>query len=263
MAISAGCNYGVTNLSNDEARVDSVTSPQPNVVVLSKQGPQQFTKSTSAQVSNLIWSELGHVEGPLALLSYHITYSGGQAWSSAEQEIPAIFLNNGFKSGVLYYYSGSQPYINPNSSVTQASTASGSTFASHFFFPKRSTPNFDSLTPGQGDQMTEDWLSLCDPTGVKCVTVASFSPDALDVTYIPGSNAYFALHGQFAIKPGLNKTITLWIAPYRFDDVVGGMTVRDWIYLVSGKAKVSANALTLQTKSLLASLNTASLQSHQ
>jgi len=235
-AISAGCSYGSTQWSNDEARVDQAFSPQPNVVVLTKHGPQQFLKNTNDQVADLYWSEVAHVEGPLALLSYYIDYTGNKPWSKQEQEIPALFLNNGFDSGVLYYYSGSSPYKNSNSAVTKATLPAGANFFSHFFLPNRTTANLDTFAPGQGGQLTEDWISLCNSAGTKCVTLASFSPGALDFAYGPSSNSYFALHGYFAIAPQMAKTISLWIAPYRFDDVINGMTVREWIYQVGGKS---------------------------
>jgi hypothetical protein len=116
------------------------------------------------------------------------------------------------------------------------------------------TPNLDTFAPGQGDQLTEDWISLCDSTGTKCVTLASFSPDALDIAYGPGQNSYFGLHGRFAIAPRLGKTITLWIAPYRFDDVINGMTVRQWIYQVGGKSSSRQSVLGSEVKTLLAKL---------
>ena len=44
------------------------------------------------------------------------------------------------------------------------------------------------------------------------------------------NNSYFGIHGFFTLKPGLKVRTAVFIAPYRFDDVVQGKSIRQWIY---------------------------------
>ena len=44
------------------------------------------------------------------------------------------------------------------------------------------------------------------------------------------SNSYFGIHGFFTLKPGLKERTTVFIAPYRFDDIIQGQSVRQWVY---------------------------------
>jgi hypothetical protein len=79
--------------------------------------------------------------------------------------------------------------------------------------------------------LTEDWVSSCDQTGTKCVTIASFSSAAQDIIFQNGTdNAYAGIRGFFSLTNQLNKTASVAVFPYRFDAVVGGITVRQWIY---------------------------------
>jgi hypothetical protein len=229
-AISAGCGYGQTQYSNNEAYISGMFSSQPNVLTAIKQGPQQFTKSTNAQVAGLTWTETGHVDGPFAMLSYNLEYTGTTQWNSDFQEIPSLFTHQGYDQGYVYYYSGTNPYQNPSSTVTQATRSDGDNSVQVYQLPGRSGPFGTGVPQGYGANLTEDWVTLCDGAGQHCITLASFAPDAQDIIYIPGDASYFGIHGFFALTPNMNKTITVWVAPYRWDAVVNGMTVRQWIY---------------------------------
>jgi len=228
-AVSAGCEYGVTPLSNDEARVSKVFSPGPGIVTAKKHGPQQYTKSTNLQVRGLTWLQTMQVTGPFASVSYHITYNGMDTWNADFQEIPALLTGQGMSGGTVYYYAGNKPYADPTSPVTSAFAGTDAT-TQVYQLPNRSGPFGAGVPPGYGAFLTEEWVSLCDATQTRCITIASFAPDAQDLIYGPGDYAYFGLHGFFGIVPGLNKTIQVYVAPYRFDDVVEGQTVRQWIY---------------------------------
>ena len=230
-AISAGCNYGKTQFSNNEAAITSpITSPSPGVIVAGKAGPQQFTKSSHTQTANLAWYETMQVTGPFVETTYKITYTGLTPWNADFQEIPALLTSQGMANGFVYYYGGSAPYTNAASQVTRVSAALNDGTTQVYQFPGRNGPFGAGVPGGYGGFLTEDWVSLCDATQTKCITVVSFAPDVQDLIYGPGDYSYFGLHGFFAMKNPTKKIIPVFVAPYRFDDVVGGKTVRQWIY---------------------------------
>ena len=74
---------------------------------------------------------------------------------------------------------------------------------------------------------------MCDITSTQCITIASFSPNAKIIetsNQSASANSYFGIHGFFTIQPGMKQRSTVFIAPYRYDAVVGGQSIRQWIY---------------------------------
>ena len=74
---------------------------------------------------------------------------------------------------------------------------------------------------------------MCDDNSTQCVTIASFSNDAKIIqvsNQSASANSYFGIHGFFTLAPGLKERTTTFIAPYRYDAIVAGQSVRQWIY---------------------------------
>ena len=227
-AISPGCGYG-----DATDPVDQVTSAAHGLLTVSKTGPANFTKSDA--VAGLTWGSTTSVGGPYAKLVYDMKYSGSLEMGESDQEIPAIFTHGAIGSSI-YYYAGSKPYADAKGDVSSVQESPGAGW--NFMLPG-ATMNATNPVP-----VTEGWLSACDATGTQCVTVATFSPVSQVIAY--GFNAgaglsqafsYVGVHGHFAITPGSSQSDTVFLFPYRFDDVVDGLTVRQWIYdLQAGKA---------------------------
>jgi len=217
-AVSANCWYGDAN-----NYIDDMYSPVDGYLTVDKHAPNNYSKSSN--VPGLFWAQTSQIVGPFAQLTYDI--QGGNALRKMTpdfQELPAIFLHSGIGS-LVYYYSGASPYNSMSEPVSRVALAVGATGL--LGFPQR-TGQYGS---GYNIGMTEDWASMCDATGTKCVTIASFSNDAqiIQASNNPG-NSYFGIHGFFTMQPGLSERATLFIAPYRYDDIVGGKSVRQWVY---------------------------------
>jgi len=217
-AVSLNCWYGDPN-----NYVDDVYSPAAGYVTVDKHAPNNYSKSSN--VPGLFWAQTSQVVGPFAQLTYDI--AGGNSLRTMTpdfQELPAIFLHNGI-GGLVYYYSGASPYNSISEPVGRVALAPGATGL--LGFPQR-TGQYGS---GYDIAMTEDWASMCDAGGTKCVTIASFSNSAqiIQASNSPGGS-YFGIHGFFTLAPGLKQRATLFIAPYRYDDIVGGKSVRQWVY---------------------------------
>ncbi len=219
MGVSANCWYGdPTNV------VDHVGSPAPGTVTVSKTAPYNYSKSDN--VPGLSWSLTSKVVGPFAQLTYDITGDATLRTMTPDfQELPALFPHGGI-GGLIYYYRGPKPYASLTDPVDRASLAVGAT--SLLGFPSRTGP----FGTGVNVAMTEDWASMCDITGTRCLTVASFSNDAQIIQASNGTdnNSYFGVHGFFTLAPGLKRRVSVFVAPYRYDDVVQGKSVRQWIY---------------------------------
>ena len=67
-----------------------------------------------------------------------------------------------------------------------------------------------------------------------CITVASVSSTAQDLIVGPNPDpTYFGFHGFFPLTDQLDRTVWVFLLPYRFDQVIGGKSIRRWIYDLS------------------------------
>ncbi|MGI4793439.1 MAG: hypothetical protein ACRYG8_05005 [Janthinobacterium lividum] len=218
-AVSLNCWYGDPN-----NYVDTTTSPAAGFVAMSKNAPNNYSKSSN--VPGLTWTQTTQVVGPFAQLTYDIVGDNTLRKMFQDfQELPAIFPGAGI-GDVTYFYKGSNPYNSMSEPVTKMVVAQGSYAVLAF-------PNRTNYGAGSNETMTEEWASMCDATSTRCITIASFSADAKIIetsNQSANNNSYFGIHGFFTLAPGLKERTTTFIAPYRFDAVVGGLSVRQWIY---------------------------------
>lgn len=218
-AVSLNCWYGDPN-----NYVDSTTSPAPGFVAMSKYAPNNYSKSSN--VPGLTWTQTTQVLGPFAQLTYDIVGDNNLRKMYQDfQELPAIFPGAGI-GDVTYFYKGNNPYSSINEPVTKMVVAQGQYAVLGF-------PNRTNYGTGYNAGMTEEWASMCDATSTRCITIASFSPEAKIIetsNQSANNNSYFGIHGFFTLAPGLNVRTTTFIAPYRYDAVVAGQSVRQWIY---------------------------------
>ena len=215
-AQSQNCTYGSSN-----AAVDTVVAKAPGRITVTKTDPSNFTRSDTYPVT---WSQTTQVVGPYAMVTYHVSTPTLVA-DTDFQEIPAIFLHGGI-GAQIYYYAGTAPYADVSGPVSLVNELTAPP-ASALQLPNRPGP----FGVGAVANLTEDWMSSCDVGGTKCITVASFSSLAQDfiAEYNP-STSYMGIHSFFSITQGASQTFTIFIFPYRFDDVVMGMSIRAWIY---------------------------------
>lgn len=217
-AVSLNCWYGDSN-----NYVDDVYSSATRYITVDKHAPNNYSKSSN--VPGLFWAQTSRVVGPFAQLTYDITGDGALRTMTPDfQELPAIFLHKGIGS-LVYYYHGPNAYADVGGLVSRSSLATGATGIIGF------TPRTGQYGAGYDVGLTEDWASMCDSTGTQCVTIASFSNAAQIIQASNNAeNSYFGIHGFFTMAPGLQQRVTLFIAPYRYDDIVGGKSVRQWVY---------------------------------
>jgi hypothetical protein len=221
---SPGCGYGLSG-----GTVDSVSQPAPGQITMVKSNPSNFTFSST--LNGLTWSQTTAVNGPYALVTYKMANNGNLP-NMDYQEIPALFLHEGMNK-YTYFYGGSAAYQNATSTVSRVQvnqTVDPNTGGPRYWalqFPHRTGP----FSVGNAAMLTEDWVSTCDSTETKCVTVATFSSSSQDIVVNNDQNGpYFGVRGFFSLTNQLNRTVTVAIFPYRFDQTVAGQTIRQWIY---------------------------------
>ncbi len=99
------------------------------------------------------------------------------------------------------------------------------------------------ITPADGVQagrMSEGWYSICSEDGSHCVTIATPLDPASHVwegiaTSNPASgNVYATLMSYYPISSGSLHDTTVYLFPFRYDEVVSGKPVRSWICSVMG-----------------------------
>lgn len=227
-AQAAGCGWNGT--SND---VTAVAQGRDGLT-LSKPEPYHFTKTTA--FSGLTFHTTGQVpsDRPYVRLRYRMVYAGRDV-GAHNQEIPAIFTDDRI-SAWYYFYEGAAPYADASGSVTRLAAGSGTGLN----LPGRGTPPAGFETGAQA--ASEDWMSVCDASETQCLTVASFAPA---VKTLVQSRHYVTALGRFALGRSFEKTWDVFLFPYRFDEVVAGRSVREWIYVLR-RESLAAPAARLQ-----------------
>ncbi len=216
-AQAEGCGWnGPTN------DVDTVVGHELGVT-MTRENPYNFTKTT--ELDGMTWSVTGQVlpDRPYLQLDYVMDYDGKPV-GVHNQEIPALFTDD--RMGKYYYfYSGGSPYADAAGDVTRVALADVA--SQQLALPDR-TGEKPQTPPANGYRnATEEWLSSCDATETHCLTVATFAPD-VSVLYLDGH--YVTPMGRFAFNG--HRAWTIYLFPYRHDDVVAGKTVREWIYAI-------------------------------
>ena len=222
-AAAPGC--GATSPAD---HVDQVTSLAAGQVQVTKVNPWQGSKSDG--VAGLTWSEAVSVFGPYAAATYHVTYSGPLDAPIEFQEMPAIFGREHVAGGKIYFYDGKSPWTDDPSvadvTVPDAGPPAGAWIVR---LPDRTGPYPD----GAPDYtLSEDWLSDCATDGTHCLTVATFSQTQKNMIVIGSPTldvSYQGLHGYYPLNSALDETFTTYFFPYRYDQVVQGLTIRQWI----------------------------------
>ncbi len=228
-----------TSAAND---VDSVSSPGAGQVDVVKINPWQDSKSDA--LTGLTWGETVSVFGPYAKTTFHLAYSGSITAPISFQEMPAVFGREGASGGLLFFYDGASPYTN-DAAVQRLDGPKGFGLGGvglTMRLPGRQGP-FPDGAPDYS--LSEEWVSDCDSSGVHCLTIASFdaSEKNMIIQGVAPAAGYQGLHGYFALHPGLDESYQMYFFPYRFDQVVQGLTIRQWIAnLKSGAPNPAANA---------------------
>lgn len=196
--------------------------------------PYHFTSNQPPEPMTMeqwVTPDTGFVE-----IIYRVTYSGNITWSFHPQELPAIFTADGMMRH-YYYYGGDSPFT--GDSVT------------HIVGPPRSYLRFPGHDiyghPDYIDYAREGWWGVCDENKDRCLTVAAF-----DIIFNEASlhdteeeNAgYITPLGYFPIEPGMDISWKLYLFPYKYDEIIGGKTVRQRIYeLATDEFKGRTNSI--------------------
>ena len=124
----------------------------------------------------------------------------------------------------FYWYGGDAPFTGDSVGYHAGPTGT------YLRFPGQETYGHGEDYNGY---VREGWWGVCDGPQERCVTVASFSPlmneVALHVNQSGGSGYITAL-GYFGVHPGMSHEWTIYVFPYRYDQMAGDKTVREHIY---------------------------------
>jgi hypothetical protein len=177
----------------------------------------------------LSWSQTTSVSGPYAQVTYSITSTSGDS-STSFQQIPTINVHGGI-GDLVFFYNGPNPYNDVAGNVMEFAPVAGTVYALQL--PNRVGP----FGTGAEAQLTEDWICSCDITGTHCITVATFGSATQDMIVITDPNTpYMGVHGFFSLGLSQARSVTVFLFPYRFDQIIAGLTVRAWIYQLSHSA---------------------------
>ncbi len=166
-------------------------------------------------------------------VNYHVVnFSPVPIKDPHPQEVPAIFLNTG-PAPVVTYFQGASPWS--NAAVTTRSLAVDTSLTLGLL-------GRDIAAPANGGQIDEGWYSVCSADSVHCVTIATPVVGAstvweAQISANPATgNTYATLMSYYAISSNSAHDTTVWLFPFRYDEVVSGKTVRSWICQLNGRA---------------------------
>lgn len=214
------------NISQTEYHADQ------NALRVIQKNPVHFTKTVATSGLTFTQTTKVNPQHPFAAVEYKIDYEhSGNSYGPHPQEMPAIFLDlsddtkpsdDPIDKGIAryYFYSGDLGYQDSNSSVTTALHQNGTL---PLALPDRSPWTWHAATRWNA----EEWVSICNSKGEKCTTLATFSKLA---KVIARDNNYVTILGNFEMGLSFHQSWTVYIFPYRFDQVVQGKTIRQWIY---------------------------------
>ncbi len=249
---SQQCAYDPSSTSNDNVKLSaslavSGNPPTSTSLTIARQNPYQFSKNIA--FAGLTWTQTTTVipGAPYVKITYTIDWAasatstnGLNGVSSGTSEMPALFLKPTFTRGQLYF-AKTTGYA--NGPVNCDGTSGCSSGQQLIYFdqscagknpPSACVTQPTGPSPEKFFYSTEGWTSTCDAsTPPACITVASFEPYiAIQWTPSTGSASagYLGIYAQFNLGTLYNNSFTLYVFPYRYDDVVGGITIRQWIY---------------------------------
>ena len=199
--------------------VDTLTR-NGDAVTTRKADPWHFTQTDA--FTGMVFEQTTTLHEAWVQLDYRITYDGPYTLSSHPQEIPAVFPGVGMNHS-YWYYTGDAPYTGG-----AVSSSIGATDGPFLRIQGR-----EPYPHGSHDEViTEHWVSVCDATGAHCLTLATFSEPykEVDCAGTPWRGyGYMTPLGGFAIEPGMDVSVRAFLFPGRYDQVIGGRTVREHI----------------------------------
>lgn len=220
MAVAANCGWtGSTNDIQPNAMVHT-----PTVLHMERWNPYQFTKKTA--FSNLFWSQAATLTAaPYVQMGYHLLYSSSASMSTYAhpQELPAIWTAPGVSYSYYYVDQATDAIV----TITNPSTQMYTRIPNRTDYPDRGSP-----TPPYNK---EQWVGVCDQAGSRCLTVAVKSAVFKEISFHTFAQpdsvklGYIGPHGNFALTPGTEYYFFVYVFPYKYDQVVGGKSVRQWI----------------------------------
>ncbi len=221
-AVNCGWNGDTNDVHQIVAGEDSLTMTLDN--------PYQFTKSTS--IPGMIFRQTTELPNgaPYLKMTYGVENNSLSDMGEHNQEIPAIFMNKHIPYW-YYFYQGPNPYNDVNGSVTRLRHD----FGVGLNLSGRSEP-YPVPESTISRPATEDWLTICDKNEGRCLTIASFDPEVKMFMMEGKINRpqYVTALGRFTLRKGYSGNYIVYLFPYRFDDVVGGKSIREWIYQLRG-----------------------------
>ena len=202
--------------------------------------PGHFTKNSEGQ-RGMIFGQKAILGDIYAKLVYTLDYTGTNNYAAHPQEIPAIFTEKVWQK--YYFYGGNNPYQDINSQVTELGPSTGPNDRLIKLVGKTSFYPHDPAYAA-----TEDWWGICDDATPKqhCLTVAAFDPQVIEAGLTVGTvnwTGYVTALGFFPTPSGTHKEITVYVFPYKYNDVVAGKTIRQRIYELKNSAQFTVSQL--------------------
>ncbi len=194
----------------------------PPWIHIVKRDPYQFTKSDA--FPGLTWEQVARLLPMGVQLDYTVRYAGDRVLNEHHQEIPALFPAHGINAR-YFFYEGDSPWT--GAAVRTVPN------------PGRTVVGLRGRTMSEPviGEAAEGWISVCDEGDRRCLTVASFAEPVREVVLnTPDGEPYLTPLGAFALTPGFALSWTVYLFPYRYDQVVAGQTIRDHVRDLSAGA---------------------------
>ena len=191
-AQAVGCGWLST--TNDVA---SVTADASSIEIVHTD-PFHFTQDNA--MLGLDFGQRVVRHSAFVEVQYSITYDGTATLSTHPQEIPAVFPGDTM-SEVYFFYDGDEPWT--GQAVTRMNESDGGIYR----VPDQASyphPTFDGT-------ISERWVTGCNASRDRCMTIAMFSDALREFSLGPASRGYGYMTpiGDFAIAPGMDEQFTL------------------------------------------------------
>ena len=212
---------GMVDTTNDVVECKQ----EGNTVYMRQENPWQFTKTNNCP--GIVFEEWVTLHEAYVEIKYAVSSKQAARWTRAPQEMPAIFSGYSMNHHG-FYYDGDQAFT--GGAVERQGHEKR--FLKYPPPPENNGKYMRTATDYKGS-IREGWWSVCNESEDMCMTVACFSELMESVDFNldkKDGHGYLTPQSAIAVDPAKTYTWTIYLFPDKYDGVIAGKTVREWVY---------------------------------
>ena len=215
-------HVGLNDPTNDVVACEQ----EGNTVYMRQENPWQFTKTS--RCDGIVFEEWVTLHEAYVEIRYGVSSRQAARWTRAPQEMPAIFSGYTMNDHG-FFYQGAHPFIKDPAVERMGHEQRRLKYPP----PVENDGKYMRAEDQYKGNIREGWWSVCNASEDMCLTVACFSDLTESVDFNlnkKDGHGYLTPQSFFAVDPARTVTWTIYLFPDKYDAMIAGKSVRDWIY---------------------------------